>query len=127
MWPDILLELEIFKEKDFFYKIIKKISIFIYNKFDVILVQSHSFEEKIKKYIKKKIFFFYFPSWPEVLHLLTNNNILEKYKDNNLFKIVFTGNVGEAQNFNNLLKAAQYLKKSKRYLVDYCRRRKKIK
>jgi len=111
LWPDILLELEIFKENDFFYKIIKKLSIYIYNKFDIILVQSLSFQEKIKKIVKKKVFFYYFPSWPETLPLSTNNNILDKYKDNNSFKIVFTGNVGEAQNFNNLIKTASILKK----------------
>ncbi|MBM4210724.1 MAG: glycosyltransferase family 4 protein, partial [Gammaproteobacteria bacterium] len=113
LWPDILSELEIFKEKDFFYKIIKKISISIYNKFDVILVQSLSFEKKLKNYTKKKIFFSYFPSWPEVLPLSIKDNIFEKYKDDNSFKIVFTGNIGEAQNFNNLLKAAHILKNQK--------------
>jgi len=113
LWPDILLELEIFKEKDFFYKIIRNISISIYNKFDVILVQSYSFEKKIKKYTKKKIFFSYFPSWPEAFPFTIKDNILERYKDDNLFKIVFTGNIGEAQNFDNLLKAAEILKNQK--------------
>jgi len=113
LWPNILLELGIFSEKNFFYKIIKKISIYIYNKFDIILVQSRSFQTMINKFIKKKKFFFFFPSWPEELPELTNNKVLEKYKNINSFKIVFTGNVGEAQNFDNILKTANILKKHK--------------
>jgi exopolysaccharide biosynthesis WecB/TagA/CpsF family protein len=110
LWPNILTELKIFKKNNYSYKIIKKISKYIYNKFDVILYQSYSFKKEIKKMLNKKKDFIYFPSWPEKLSKLINNDTLEKYKDNNLFKIVFTGNIGEAQNFVNVLKAANILK-----------------
>jgi glycosyltransferase involved in cell wall biosynthesis len=50
----------------------------------------------------------YFPAWPEDINNLVSNQI--KYKNDKSFKIVFTGNVGEAQNFDNVIKAAMLLK-----------------
>ena len=51
---------------------------------------------------------FYFPAWPEDLKEQKSDNI--KYNHDKIFKIVFTGNVGEAQNFDQVIKAAIILK-----------------
>ena len=116
IWPDILLELKILKN-NIFYKIIKVISKFIYKNFDYILVQSKSFKEIIAKYNNTDNNIIYFPSWAEDIlprGKITKNSIkfeiIKKYENDKSFKIVFTGNVGEAQNFDQVIKAAIYLK-----------------
>ncbi len=116
IWPDILFELKIIKN-NFFYKIINLISKFIYKNFDYILVQSRSFKKIIAEYNNTDNNIIYFPSWAEdtlpqgkIIKNSISNEILKKYENDKSFKIVFTGNVGEAQNFDQVIKAAIYLK-----------------
>jgi exopolysaccharide biosynthesis WecB/TagA/CpsF family protein len=116
IWPDILLELKILK-KNIFYIIIEVVSKFIYKNFDYILVQSKSFKKIIAKYNNADNNIIYFPSWAEdtltqdkIIKNSINNEIIKKYKNDKSFKIVFTGNVGESQNFDQVIKAANYLK-----------------
>ena len=107
MWPDILLELKVIKNI-YIYKIITAISKFIYKNFDYILSQSKSFQKKINFYNNNNNNNIYFPAWPESLVKYQDNE--QKYNDDKTFKIVFTGNFGEAQNFDQVLKAAISLK-----------------
>ena len=56
----------------------------------------------------------YFPSWPE--EKISNSEIeyskeIERKKDNNILRIMFTGNVGQAQSFETMIEAAIILKK----------------
>ncbi len=64
--------------------------------------------ESYKKYVcfpsSKKDNNIYFPAWAE--NLKDNKSNETKYNQDNSFKIVFTGNVGEAQNFDQVIKAA---------------------
>ena len=106
IWPDILKELKIINNI-FIYNIISYISEFIYKKFDYILVQSNSFKAIIKKYTSNNNNF-YFPAWAEDINGNKTNQI--KYNNDKSFKIVFTGNIGEAQNFDNIIEAARILK-----------------
>jgi glycosyltransferase involved in cell wall biosynthesis len=105
LWPDILLELKIIKNV-LFYKSISLISRFIYKNFDYILSQSKSFQERISYYNNNNNI--YFPAWSENIQEKKNN--FTKYDNDKSFKIVFTGNVGEAQNFDKVLEAARILK-----------------
>jgi len=106
LWPDILLELKIIKNV-LFYKSISLISRFIYKNFDYILSQSKSFQERISYYNNNNNNI-YFPAWSENIEEKKNN--FTKYDNDKSFKIVFTGNVGEAQNFDKVLEAARILK-----------------
>ena len=109
LWPDILSELKIIKNAyliTLLDDIIKK----IYEKTDIILVQSKTFKSIIDKKINnnKSI---YFPSWPENL----KHNIKIKIKKKvGKINIVFTGNIGEAQNFDNVFKVIKYFRKNKK-------------
>ncbi len=114
LWPNILLELSIIRNK-FLYSLLKKLVIKIYLSHDLILAQSQTFINIIKKQIyPKKKNIFYFPAWPETLISNKQNSINEQYNPTNENKkkinIVFTGNVGEAQNFDNIFKVARELK-----------------
>ena len=111
LWPDILFELKIINNI-FLKKTILAISKLIYRKFDYIFSQSQSFKVIIDTYVNNNNNNnnnnIYFPAWPEDINNLVSNEI--KYKNDKSFKIVFTGNVGEAQNFDNVIKAAILLK-----------------
>jgi exopolysaccharide biosynthesis WecB/TagA/CpsF family protein len=109
LWPEILKELKIINNK-YIYKFISIFVNGIYNKFDHLLVQSISFQEKfLKKENIKKVT--YFPSWSEfeIKKNIINDNSFPTYLKNT-FKIVFTGNIGEAQNFEKILETAEILK-----------------
>jgi glycosyltransferase involved in cell wall biosynthesis len=110
LWPDILLELKIIKNI-FLYKVVSKICKFIYQNFDYILSQSESFRKRISVYNNNNnnnnnILF---PAWPEDIEYIKEYKNI-KYNNDKCFKIVFTGNVGEAQNFDQVIKAARIIK-----------------
>ena len=109
LWPDILKDLNIINNRSILY-FLNKLSILTYKKHDIILAQSKSFLNHIIKHNKNTI---YFPSWPEtILHTELNNDLedikLDKFK--NFFKIVFTGNIGQAQDFDRIIKLAKVLR-----------------
>ena len=104
LWPEIIGDLKN-SRKNIFYYAAKLVSKNIYKNTDCILVQSKSFEKQLKKYTKNSKII-YFPAWAETLKKTKKNNLV---KNNNL-KIVFTGNIGEAQNFEKVMVAAKELK-----------------
>ena len=111
LWPEILKELKIITNP-FLLSIINSIVLFIYRKTDILLVQSRSFKRIIDKKIKNKKCI-YFPAWPENFNFTKKLNF-KLNKNKNKFNIVFTGNVGEAQNFDNIFKVMNYYKNSKK-------------
>lgn len=107
LWPNILKELRIVNN-ELIYKIISSLVKKIYISNDLILAQSKTFVKIINDHIypnKKRIE--YLPAWPE--NLIYNEELKKKTIDSKL-RIVFTGNVGEAQNFDNIFKIAKYFK-----------------
>ena len=113
IWPDILRELKIINNQFILY-VLKKIVNYIYSKSDIILAQSKGFENIISENVADKSKIYYFPAWSENLSKNNEEDILpdlKKYK--NKFNIVFTGNIGEAQNFENIIRAAEITKNEK--------------
>ena len=110
LWPDIIKELNIIKSK-FIYFIFSNFIRRIYKSFDFILLQSNSFVDKFKKYDVNKSLF-YFPSWSEynLQEQFAEEVITEFNPRDGALNIVFTGNIGEVQNFDNVIKAAVILK-----------------
>jgi exopolysaccharide biosynthesis WecB/TagA/CpsF family protein len=111
LWPEILKELKIINNK-YIYKFISYFVMGIYNNFDYLLVQSVSFREKFMKKHDKVI---YFPAWSEFdnsYNIIKDNSLTTNF--DNTFKIVFTGNIGEAQNFEKILDCAEILKDNKK-------------
>ena len=109
LWPDILKDLNIITNR-FMLNLLSKITNFTYRSHDIILAQSESFLRQIIKHNKNTI---YFPSWPETIKIIKLNNELEDIKLDkfkNYFKIVFTGNIGQAQDFDRIIKLAKIIK-----------------
>ena len=106
LWPEIVFELKIIKNK-YIYYFLRKVVNFIYDNSDLILAQSVSFKKYIAAQIYKsnieRIKLFY--SWGDILPI--KKKIFSNKKK---FNIVFTGNIGEAQNFQLILNIVNKLK-----------------
>lgn len=111
LWPESLSAAGGIKNKYvlmFFNFIVQ----FIYNNSSRLLISSKGFAKSISNqgnYLNKTI---YFPNWAEDVFesatILDKNIILPVLPDG--FLIMFAGNIGEAQDFDNIMKAALLLK-----------------
>mgnify|MGYP000162005796 CR=1 FL=1 len=108
LWPESLKAVGAVKSKKILL-LIGKIVGFIYNRCDLILAQSNSFINPINKYCKDNIRIEYFPSWSEELQV-SNEIAPEVEFKNDTFNILFTGNIGEAQDFPSIIDAAECLR-----------------
>lgn len=85
----------------------------IYEQSDTILVQSKAFEKSIcsKGDFKDKLIFA--PNWAESSFIGADTRITENFPlqpNNSEFRVMFAGNIGEAQDFENIIKAAALTK-----------------
>ena len=107
LWPEIVFELNIintFYSKYLFSNLMN----FIYNKNDIVFGQSLSFVNKLKNKVKKKDKVKELNAWPEEIN--TDFNYKPSFVfDKNSLNIVFTGNIGVAQNFEYISKIMKKL------------------
>lgn len=112
LWPETLSAVGVIRNERVLSWVGKAVS-WIYNRTDYILVQSKGFVESINKYCTRRIDpnrVVYFPSWAEddfSTNGKANSRLLTR--DEDVFTIVFAGNIGEAQDFPSILKAAKAL------------------
>lgn len=109
MWPDTLVALDVIKSK----KLISLLEVlvkWIYERYDKILIGSKSFAEIAKNRVESfKIE--YFPNWAEDIFI--EGKINEPVKKPMFpigFNIMYAGNIGEAQDFENVFNAMKLLK-----------------
>tara|TARA_B110000003_G_C16643364_1_gene531043 strand:+ start:1156 stop:2394 length:1239 start_codon:yes stop_codon:yes gene_type:complete len=117
LWPETLISMNIIKNK-FLIKLIRIYVSYAYNFSDLIFAQSKAFVVKIGKYCDNKKKIIYFPTWADQLSKNRKNSKKFLFKKK-LFYITFTGNIGEAQDFKNILQCAERLKfiKKIRWLI----------
>ncbi|MCD6077735.1 MAG: glycosyl transferase group 1 [Ramlibacter sp.] len=85
---------------------------FIYRRCDLLLAQSRSFIPQIRKYAGETQVR-YFPQWAEAVHDAAEAPPAPEVPvEPGAFTIVFTGNIGDAQDFPTVLDAAERLKAS---------------
>ncbi len=111
LWPDTLKNLEIIKS-GILINILEYFVKCIYSFYDKILIGSHGFKEIVKERFNKEII--YFPNWAEIQ--IEKNLITEQINLNipkGHFTILYTGNIGLAQGFKNVLKLINGLKNQK--------------
>lgn len=111
LWPESIIAIGAIRSNHIL-KLIKKLTQFIYKKCDTILVTSKAYIDSITKFDVPSKKIHYFPQTAEALyrpiasaHLLPEEKILPKG-----FRIMFSGNIGSAQNIENILEAAKILK-----------------
>lgn len=108
LWPDTLKAVGIVKS-DRALQIVGLLCRFIYSQCDLILGQSRAFVEPIRRWAGSTEKFRYFPAWSEEIFNAQTDTIdpaPEMGAHTGHFKIVFAGNIGEAQDFPSVLQAA---------------------
>lgn len=114
LWPDTLKAVGVVKS-NWLLKVVGLAVAYIYNRCDLILAQSKSFIPQIKKYTVSKTPIKYFPSWPDLVLTTKSNFKAPEIKDSDrFFNIIFAGNIGEAQDFESILLAANILRENQR-------------
>lgn len=91
-------------------KVIDIMTRWIYKKVDKILVQSEAFKIYINKQVSDKKKISYYPYYAETFYRVEMPNPKYSKALPEGFKILFAGNIGEAQSFPTLLSAAKILK-----------------
>lgn len=110
LWPETLNAIGAVKSNAAL-KVVGGLVSFIYNRCDLVLGQSKMFLTGIEKYCKDKSKIKYFPSWSEALFADKATKRIESIcQYHNDFKILFAGNIGEAQDFNSILNTVELLK-----------------
>ena len=110
IWPESLKAVNVIKSKF----IIKKIEWFmrlIYSRYSLILVGSKSLKKIVSDRFKGEVN--YFPNWADKvveINKVDENLSFEISKDK--FNIMYTGNIGRAQNFEALIKTMQLVKEN---------------
>ncbi len=110
LWPETLQAVGVVRSKKALWLVGKLVS-FIYKRCDLILGQSRVFLDGISQYCDDKEKIKYFPSWSDNIKTqepVGNTNRI--ISDTSSFKVLFAGNVGEAQDFPSILGAAEILK-----------------
>ncbi len=110
LWPESLSAVGVIYSK-LIIRIVGRLISWIYQRTDLILVQSKEFIPAIAKYNTKRTRVKYFPSWSDLnFSVMSTDYASEVSVDSSYFTIVFTGNIGEAQDFPAILDAAEILK-----------------
>lgn len=110
LWPETLHAIGIVKSQAILGAIGKLVS-FIYKRCDLILAQSRAFIPNIVKYAGPAARVEYFPSWAEsVCDMAQVTPAAEIQAGSPAFTVMFAGNVGDAQDFPAILRAAELLK-----------------
>lgn len=113
LWPDSLTAAGDINNKTII-KVLDKLVNYIYKNSDLILISSLGFLESLKKKNIPENKITYFPNWAEDIY--TNDKFfidksLPFNKKENIFYIMFAGNIGEAQDIDSLLKSIRLVKK----------------
>lgn len=111
LWPDTLAAIGVVKSPRLLNLVGKLVS-FVYKHCDRILVQSRAFTEKVAALAGGTERIRYFPGWAESVFAADTSAAVadELFPYAGDFKILFAGNIGEAQDFPAILDAAEVLK-----------------
>jgi glycosyltransferase involved in cell wall biosynthesis len=109
LWPQSLKSIGVVTSP-FILSAIDKLVGLIYRGCDLILAQSRSFIAEIERHVDSTRVA-YFPSWSENIELSERAAPAPEVPEKTgVFNIVFTGNIGEAQDFSSVLEAAGLLR-----------------
>ena len=110
LWPETLEAVGVVRS-GMVLKAVGYLVTFIYNRCDLILAQSKSFIQQIRRYCRREKVVEYFPSWSDAEFDFSNVEPAEEVPvAEGVFNVMFAGNVGDAQDFPAILYAAEQLK-----------------
>ena len=107
LWPDSFYANTSFRINPV-SKLIENISDQVYNNADSIFISSNYFRKPIIKRLNSTKRFSFFPNWAEdIFYNKIKNTSLDQFNYPKGFNIVFTGNIGESQGFEDIVEAAK--------------------
>ena len=107
LWPDSFYANTGFRI-NLVSKLIEKISDQVYNNADSIFISSNYFRKPIIKRLNSTKRFSFFPNWAEdIFYNKIKKTSLDQFNYPEGFNIVFTGNIGESQGFEDIVEAAK--------------------
>lgn len=116
LWPESLYSIKSINNKKI-RSFLEKMCCRIYKSFNMLLITSKSFEDKLVKKGIDKNRIEYFPQWAEEFYKDNNvldNEIIDQNKVDNekSFTVTFAGNIGKAQSVLTIIEAARLCKKN---------------
>ena len=102
LWPESIAAVGI-KLPNIYIKILNVLVGYIYRNSDLLLVQSKKFIEHIEKYKYRKVIY-----WPNSFLPIENTSLIKvslPINNNNNRTFLYAGNIGKAQNLDNILSA----------------------
>jgi len=111
LWPESLVATGAIKSR-FFLAIVESVVRFIYRNCDRVLIQSKGFQSVLQNLGVPSQKLFYFPSWAETIYKPNSNQIVlpDSVHLPHGFRVMFAGNIGAAQDFDTIIRAAELLK-----------------
>jgi glycosyltransferase involved in cell wall biosynthesis len=107
LWPDSFYANTGFRI-NLVSKLIEKISNQVYNNADSIFISSNYFRKPIIKRLNSIKRFSFFPNWAEdIFYNKIKKTSLDQFNYPEGFNIVFAGNIGESQGFEDIVEAAK--------------------
>ena len=97
-------------EKKMILKLVDKMTRWIYSKMDILLIQSKRFITYLENQEVNSNKIIYYPFYAETFYNIEDPEISYLKKLPIGFKLLFAGNIGEAQSFETLLSAAKTIK-----------------
>jgi colanic acid biosynthesis glycosyl transferase WcaI len=114
LWPESVVSAGNLEKTSFVPKVLNPIVKFIYKHSDKILVSSNGFIDSIQEKDVSRDKIEFFPQWAEpIFKPFKSGEYLLGDIPKDSFKIMFAGNIGEAQDFPSILEAAKQLKDEK--------------
>lgn len=110
LWPDTLEALGVVRSKRMLSAVARLVR-FIYRNTDILLLQSRAFFERVEAVQGKAGRLEYLPSWSDVPDKPDTMDCAPEMQRFSGFRIVYTGNIGQAQDFPAILDAAEALGK----------------
>ncbi|MCI8547850.1 MAG: glycosyltransferase family 4 protein [Bacilli bacterium] len=111
IWPDVAIEMESFKKGSIYDKVFSFIAKFMYKHSDIITTVTPGKVAKIRKYVKgkEKEKVKYIPNGfdDNLIKFPIDMELVKKYDFENIFSIVYIGNIGLAQNLEALIQLAK--------------------
>jgi len=109
LWPESVAATTNIRNKQI-YVWLRKIVKYIYRKSDTVLVSSRSFFDSVEEKIDDPAKIGYFPNWAEDIFTNTEPVSYELPEFPSGFNVMFAGNIGDAQDFESIVGAAEALK-----------------
>lgn len=107
LWPESVEGLKVFKKGNLLMKLAYILEGFLYNYSDSIIINSQSFEQKIREKLKRDKDITYLPNGVSKEQLA---KCKKKSDDNSVFQVTYAGNIGMAQGICTVIEAANLLR-----------------